>query len=1046
MKKFFFVIGIFVFFICILGNNSQETPPKFQKYFTNKNVDNFIIDLKNNLNKELNKYSDLFPKFSMNNTKFIIHDNSERLNITIFNDSLKQKFNANNYNDNNTIIDSLLFNQITKAKKISQNEIYSVLTGIDDLCQTDDDEKRHSCIMLILTVFEFLRTYTNLDLVSDYVLGNETCKTQLYTLSNNSYIDLYNIFEKTGKSLQDFGMEESCIEKGYNFYLVRLSLNSSVSKGYFQDEVLRTINKFLGIYKFSVGICFFKSCSDFIEQFFNKTANAVFFERLKVYGVKKLELVAPSRNLNYSDTFLVFVYVLFIYLLFKLLCTFFGFFIKDKNYYDSRRESEFSKNSLNSQFSKEHDSDYNFNNDRIYYNNYDVKNRRNKRKKNKKIFEYNSFFSEEDEGVNKNNFKKNNNFACNFNAIAKYNYNNNDNRESPENLIEHNYNKNSEDLRYEVMLIKKIKNISCLKRTKKFIYFLYDFFSFNKNFWHLSEIRNEYYTDENIEYLNYLKLINLFFLTYNHVFYTSIILPHRDYFNVKYFTSIFFGLFKFTNFAGDCYIVLEGLITIYKLMNFLKKQNDTSFKTFLIFYMTCIPKVFLFLVIYFFFIIQFKNIGIFCNTNSLFNNILIDKYREKECFSEDQFLIFNPFYFLINIKDPSNYKKCFRSIFFYVNFYLSYTLFLLIIYISFKLKKQAFDILITLIILTLNITYFIYFIDNPYFDDKRDGKMLFEFILGENFGFKNFHLFIIKYFVGVLGGLFFFYSHETVLNDSILNSKDSYLPFSYVYGYLVFINIKHSNVKDILKFSKISNNNITPDKIDNIISDDRNRYNTIEENKEFTSAGEDFKKYSPIGTQTEKSINMSDSNNSSQKKSKNSSKILNQIKLFFSDLFYSSRKILLIFLSSFIMLFLCFYYIVKFLLIFSYKTEERFIILDLSLDLKLLYWYEKNIFAFAFLIFITSMSSSKRMTVLKVLPESKLFLLFGRINLAYFCSIDTIVYIFFTVYDIELYFSYQNIFFLTLGLSVIIFICSFILVYLFELPIRKVLKLFQVNK
>ncbi len=120
--------------------------------------------------------------------------------------------------------------------------------------------------------------------------------------------------------------------------------------------------------------------------------------------------------------------------------------------------------------------------------------------------------------------------------------------------------------------------------------------------------------------------------------------------------------------------------------------------------------------------------------------------------------------------------------------------------------------------------------------------------------------------------------------------------------------------------------------------------------------------------------------------------------------------------------------------------------LDFTLDLKIMYFYERNFFAIFFAIFITTITNTKGFSIFKALPESKLFLLFGRINLAYICIIESIVEIFFTVYDIELYFSYQNIFFITLGLYVFTFMLSFVFVYLFELPVRKIIKIFFLKK
>ena len=116
---------------------------------------------------------------------------------------------------------------------------------------------------------------------------------------------------------------------------------------------------------------------------------------------------------------------------------------------------------------------------------------------------------------------------------------------------------------------------------------LYSFHQFHKGI---------YYNDKNMEIFAFLKSLLLFFITFSQIFYTSINLPHRDYFCASIFKSFFFGFFKLSINALDCYVAIEALTFSYKLMNYIK-VNGNGIKTFIKFYLFSLPKIFSFLVI-----------------------------------------------------------------------------------------------------------------------------------------------------------------------------------------------------------------------------------------------------------------------------------------------------------------------------------------------------------------------------------------------------------------------------------------------------------------
>jgi len=410
------------------------------------------------------------------------------------------------------------------------------------------------------------------------------------------------------------------------------------------------MHKFFGFTSFKIGVCTLKNCRNYIESFFNETLNAPFFKYVKSkVAINKMRIFPDKKEREYSFTFVCFGYALLTLLSWKLLCSLFGFFVREK--LGSRKNSNFSRDSWNDDAVEEKDEDNDL-----------LEKKKNNKNKNKNLFtaaaagkdikEKYYAFSEDEDPENSDekeeeeyddsiSFKT---FKINYLDYEKKRLVNCEERLLKKYLSEPTPTKNTNFTKSCKAKLKKIHRVFI-----KFMYYSYQFFAFNKDFTNIGEAKNCFFDDEKIEFLSYYKSIILFMLTFNHIFYTAIILPHRDYFNLKYFTSILFAIFKVSNFSLDCFIVLEAAFTFYKLMCYLKKNEKQSIKSFLYFWVFSIPKIFVFLIIYFFFLIQFKNFGCLFNSNSLFNSILIEKFRRKKCFSKNEFLIFNIFNFCLDL-------------------------------------------------------------------------------------------------------------------------------------------------------------------------------------------------------------------------------------------------------------------------------------------------------------------------------------------------------------------------------------------------------------
>ncbi len=802
MKIFFYMflyISIIHFNSCL---KSLKDNYKVRANYINYNEKSNIVIPNKHDRKLINLLVGLFEK----NSNMFENSQDNKLHF--------EKIKKNNLLNllNNKINASHLLDLIEKRNLIEKDHIELFLKddnnfkGIQDLCPFDGETKKAECIILIMKIIQSFESKTNISLVEDYIINEGDCRNELYSLTSKNNNVLTDLIQYSGKSLQDYGLEGDCIRENHSYYIIEIIFDNQTYIDKFNST---NMNKFLGMDVFQVGLCFAKNCSNYIYNFFNRTKNEKFFNYTSNFGVSNIQLLSHSKNNSFKIEFINFSYFLLAYLSFKLICTFFGLFVDDKS--EDRRISD-SSQSFNSEFGEEHNKKK------------DLKYKLNKQKsKGEKEKKYVS--NENQKNIYKENYSdESDEDEISFKAFK-------------ENILD--YEKkllDSEKKNKETFGLNEIKKIDCIKTfsiyLKKLMYYLYNIFSYIKDFNDLIDIKNEYYRDEKIEFLSYYKSIILFMYTYNYVFYISINLPHRNYFNIQYFISLYFGIFKMSIFVLDCYIVIEAVVATYKLMNFLKKNKNENFITFLKFYIYLLPKISVFFIIYFFYLINFEEIGKLLDTNTLFKKILNEMYNTKECYCKDKFEIFNIYDFCFDFAQNLNFTKCFRVVYIYVNIFVSFNIFIFIFYFSYKIRSKIFDCILSIVILVLGMLNYLEF--------KIDAKeYTFQYLLGQNFGFKILHLFLIKYFIGVLVGLYFFYSFETVLTNSILNKNDYYMPFGFVYDFIIFINIKRKNKKDknnyVQKFNSLTSTYVKKTFIKTITDNNDSKNNSNENNQSGSS-------------------------------------------------------------------------------------------------------------------------------------------------------------------------------------------------------------------
>lgn len=150
------------------------------------------------------------------------------------------------------------------------------------------------------------------------------------------------------------------------------------------------------------------------------------------------------------------------------------------------------------------------------------------------------------------------------------------------------------------------------------------------------------------------------------------------------------------------------------------------------------------------------------------------------------------------------------------------------------------------------------------------------------------------------------------------------------------------------------------------------------------------------------------------------------------------KLIMIISTSVCILISLSFYF---FQIFFNLKNSEskvykNQIFINGNFIIDFIFIYEGKIFTLMFLIFLITLLLYQRDFSIKKILSSKLFTPMNRISFAFFISHDFIIVTFYALYNIQIYLNFQNTFFMTFALLVILVVFSFIAVILYELPLR----------
>ena len=212
----------------------------------------------------------------------------------------------------------------------------------------------------------------------------------------------------------------------------------------------------------------------------------------------------------------------------------------------------------------------------------------------------------------------------------------------------------------------------------------------------LSVNRNRYYNDNGLEVINFLRTLVLYFYIFSNTFTTLLVLPSRDILNKEFFTSNLVFFYRFSSHSLTCWIFLEGAVTAYKFMKYIKiqmseydnKRTNKSCNFYLIiiyikFILLFIPKIFIFFFCYYVFYIDILKFVDLFSAKTTFKYI-VQKVITNDimCYNKTS-IIFSSYYTFGNNADDFN--TCYDFTFIYINILfcslcLTFTVFIVLLF------------------------------------------------------------------------------------------------------------------------------------------------------------------------------------------------------------------------------------------------------------------------------------------------------------------------------------------------------------------------------
>ena len=698
----------------------------------------------------------------------------------------------------------ILFLEIITKKQLSK-KLLSLLESIDQNSYNPDSFNLHNSFHLL----EFCNQFK-----SYFSEKEDKCFESIFLkIVDYNYSNLYFY---SGHKIPEIGDESSCLKENSTYLLALLTYKINETSIKVEDK----ISVFTSKEKANLGICLWNDCNSFIKRNLIDKMDETFKKNLnKIYKIKDIKAIYNYDALNkdknvFSTKIKIFSVLLLIYIMvFVVLKIIMFVYTRHKspdNIYELRKERRKKIDYLKMEETniiKEEENEEDFNDEdeedekkkknnsggskKIQLENIDEI--KNKSKNKSKDDEENEEDEDNEEDDEENDEEDDNDSKISNDSLFKKEI-----EQSKIKYIERNLNKmvnnaNQGELETDMddKFAKKVQLINKNEiNTNKTPASSFSLINFNKSFLKLiklktlTEFKNQIYSNKGLEMITGLRIFFLILITLNTSFNLFLESPSVKQINYKYLQDFLFGSIKFSSFGFYFWIYLDGFVYTFKLMHFVK--NDRNFKRFALFMINLIPKIFVFIMIFYGVYYFQKDIGKIFELSSLFEQYAENDYDYK-CLKNPFYLLF-PFINSIaskNNKMVYNYfNNCYQFAYVVINELYCIILFIIIFYFCYKYKSKILDLTISIIVL-LNILIMNLL---PYFTEKvKDEKYyLLKYVMGETFSLRYPHTMFNIFFMGVFSGLIYYYHYFSV-NDLNSYLNEEYLPFQFLSTLLQFL-------------------------------------------------------------------------------------------------------------------------------------------------------------------------------------------------------------------------------------------------------------------
>lgn len=345
-------------------------------------------------------------------------------------------------------------------------------------------------------------------------------------------------------------------------------------------------------------------------------------------------------------------------------------------------------------------------------------------------------------------------------------------------IFRKNFSKYSESFRNSLTLSKNIFD----KKIKSITYRIYTILSLRKALRYLVTPKTRLYNDNDIDkflHIKYFSLIGINLYTLIFSFIGRIYeLETLDLRKINYFFLMKLGYYSF-----NLYILIVGMVFSYKLLSYMTNNKDTSFKSFVKFYLICFSRFFVYFVSAFVIIYFSKDIFTYFGNLNILNDSYNGMFKSSyDCFIEPLYLVIPLYMNYFNLYEKRNYlvtSECNATFLLISSEFYVFTICTFLFYLIYKFKNRKFEIIVCIIpFLILFLLFLRYSYPQEFYSNAE--------IL---FGIRKVltpHSLFVTYFIGIIIGVIFYINN----NSQVLVCELTYIPLKFLKNVNIFLNRK----------------------------------------------------------------------------------------------------------------------------------------------------------------------------------------------------------------------------------------------------------------